>query len=157
MAGGAERPQREYFRLKLEHALLADMTIVLVKGKSMEVGSAEVLIEDLSAGGLRFLSHLKMPASDQLVLQFETMLCAEPVKMYGHVVRTAPWETDFYEFAVRFTMDEAQHLEINRLVNRLSIRHRNQRDITSDGRFWKGDRREFLLAQANLSLQPSKS
>lgn len=160
MAGGSEgnQHQREFFRLRLEYALCADMTIVLVKGKTMEIGSTRVLIEDIGAGGLRFLSHLKMPASDQLVLQFATDLCGESLKMYGHVVRTLPWETDYYEYAVRFTMDEEQHLQINRLVNRLAIRYRQKRGA-SEGRFWKGERVAFLkeLAQTNLAMQAQEA
>lgn len=144
--------QREYFRLKLEHALCADMTIVLVKGKSMEIGSAKVLIEDLGGGGLRFLSHLRMPASDQLVLQFETEICSQHVQMYGHVVRTNRWEDDFYEYAVRFTMEESVHQEISRLVNRLAIRFR-QKGSGVDGPFWRGDRRDFLREQALASTR----
>ena len=149
--------QREYFRLRLEQPLRAEMTIVLVKGKTMEIGSTTVLIEDIGAGGLRFISHLKMPASDQLVLQFETELCSQPLTMYGHVVRSVPWENDFYEYAVRFTMEESQHLEINQLVNRLAIRYRNNR-TPSDGRFWKGDRLQFLqeLAEAQESSEEGK-
>ncbi|MGF9821253.1 PilZ domain-containing protein [Brevibacillus agri] len=143
MAGRSEGHQREYFRLKLEHPLCADMTIVLVKGKKLEIGSAKVLVEDISAGGLRFLSHLKLPASDQLVLQFETELCAVPLKMYGHVVRSQSWEQVYYEYGVRFTMDEVQHQEVNRLVNRLAIRYRHNRGAT-EGRYWKGDRQAFL-------------
>lgn len=158
MAGVAVEHQREYFRLNLEHALCADMTIVLVKGKAMEIGSAKVLIEDLGAGGLRFLSHLKMPANDQLVLQFETELCSQQIKMYGHVVRSRSWENDFYEYAVRFTMDEAMHMEIIRVVNRLAIRFR-QKGYSADGRFWKGCRRKFLMemAQASQSTQPNET
>ncbi len=147
MTIGTEVHQREYFRLKLEYPLSADMTIVLIKGKAMEIGSSKVLVEDLGAGGLRFLSHLKMPANDQLVLQFDTELCSELITMYGHIVRTTRWEEEFYEYAVKFTMDESQHLEINRLVNRLALRYRNQKEVR-DGRFWKGDRREFLMQQA---------
>lgn len=143
MNGTTVRHQREFFRLKLEPPLCADMTIVLVRGKTLETGGTVVLIEDLGAGGLRFLSHLKMPASDQLVLQFETELCAQKLTMYGHVVRCVPWDTDFYEYAVRFTMDESQHLEINRLVNLMAIRYRNKR-MGYDGRFFQGCRRAFL-------------
>ncbi|MDF2680194.1 MAG: hypothetical protein K0R47_1384 [Brevibacillus sp.] len=152
MTSETGRHQRDYFRLKLEYPLCADMTIVLIKGKAMEIGSTKVLVEDLGAGGLRFLSHLKMPANDQLVLQFDSELCAEPITMYGHIVRTTLWQEEFYEYAVRFTMEESQHLEINRLVNRLAIRYRNQKEV-KDGRFWKDGRREFLLQQADLSLQ----
>jgi hypothetical protein len=122
------------------------MTIVLIKGQTMQTGSTAVLIEDLGAGGLRFLSHLKMPASDQLVLQFETELLGKKLSMYGHVVRCVPWDTDFYEYAVRFTMDESQHMEINRLVNLVAIRSRNRR-AAYEGRVFTGDRREFLLEQ----------
>jgi hypothetical protein len=43
------------------------MTIVMLKGKTMKVGSADVLIEDIGGGGLRFLSDLKLPVNDQLV------------------------------------------------------------------------------------------
>lgn len=154
MTFGTEGHRREYFRLRLEPPLCADMTIVLIKGKTMEIGSAKVLIEDLGAGGLRFLSHLKMPANDQLVLQFETVLQEEPLKMYGHIVRTRPWEEQFYEYAVRFTMDEAQHLEINRLVNRQAIRARHQGQV-SGKHFFQGDRKRFLEEQASLSLQAS--
>ncbi|WP_400164308.1 PilZ domain-containing protein [Brevibacillus sp. TJ4] len=138
--------KREFFRLNLDPPLCADMTIVLVKGKTLETGSTRVLIEDLGAGGLRFLSHLKMPASDQLVLQFDTELCGKKISMYGHVVRSIPWENEFYEYAVRFTMDESQHLEINRLVNQIAIRFRNRR-VAYEGRTYSGDRREFLLEQ----------
>ncbi|RNB56941.1 PilZ domain-containing protein [Brevibacillus gelatini] len=158
MAGGSGGHKREYFRLKMDHPLCADMTIVLVKGKQLEIGSTKVLVEDISGGGLRFLSHLKMPASDQLVLQFETELCEVPLKMHGHVVRSQAWGERFYEYAVRFTMEEAQHQEINRLVNQLAIRFRNNRGITA-GPYWRGDRQAFLqdLAQAEKTLKMSKT
>ncbi|MFD2370258.1 PilZ domain-containing protein [Brevibacillus sp. GCM10020057] len=152
MTFGKERHRREYFRLRLDPPLFADMTIVLIKGKSLEVGSAKVLIEDIGGGGLRFLSHLKMPANDQLVLQFETLLQDEPLKMYGHILRTAIWGEKFYEYAVRFTMEEAQHLEINRIVNRYVIRSRQNRQVRGE-HFLQGDREQFLEEQARLSLQ----
>lgn len=117
----------------------------------MEIGSAEVLIEDLSAGGLRFLSNLKMPANDQLVLQFETVIFSQPIKVYGHVVRTSSWEYDYYEYAVRLTMEEAVHQELNRIVNRLAIRFRQEGDKVIHGRFLKGCRREFLQERAQVS------
>lgn len=156
MSGEIGGHKREYFRLKLDPPLCANMTIVLIKGKTMEIGSTSVLIEDLAGGGLRFLSHLKMPANDQLVLQFETLIGEEKIKMYGHIVRTNSWEESFYEYAVRFTMEEAQHTEINRLVNRLAIRLRNRKGINDD-RYFKGDRCQFLREQADLAKKTSQS
>jgi len=144
MSDATLKKQRQFFRLKLDPPLCADMTIVLIRGKSLETGSTTVLIEDLSAGGLRFLSHLKMPASDQLVLQFDTELAGQKLSMYGHLVRCVPWEEIFYEYAVRFTMDESEHQKINQLVNLMAIRYRTKR-IGKDSRFFHGDPKQFLL------------
>ncbi|MGI6187378.1 MAG: PilZ domain-containing protein [Brevibacillus sp.] len=137
--------QREYFRLKLAPPLCADMTIVMIKGKTLEVGSTSVLIEDISGGGLRFLTHLKLPVHDQLVLQFETNVFSQSLKMYGHIVRSAQWDVGINEYAVKLTMEEAMHREINRVVNRLAIRLR-QKGALPAGSFLQGDRREFLAA-----------
>ncbi|MDR9504464.1 PilZ domain-containing protein [Brevibacillus agri] len=158
MAGRPEGNRREHFRLKLEYPLCADMTIVLVKGRTMEIGSSKVLVQDIGARGLCFLSHLKMPASDQLVLQFEMKLCAVPLKIYGHVVRSRLWEQAFYEYGVFFTMDEIRHLEVSRLVNLLAIRYRQNRGIT-EGNYWKGDRQAFLreLALVSQTLETIKA
>ncbi|UYZ12634.1 PilZ domain-containing protein [Brevibacillus sp. WF146] len=137
--------QREYFRLKLDPPLCADMTIVMIKGKTLEVGSTKVLIEDISGGGLRFLTHLKLPVHDQLVLQFDTEVFSQCLQMYGHIVRSAQWDVGINEYAVKLTMEEAVHREINRVVNRLAIRLR-QKGALPDGSFLQGDRREYLTA-----------
>jgi hypothetical protein len=137
--------KREYFRLKLDPPLCADMTIVMIKGKTLEVGSTKVLIEDISGGGLRFLTHLKLPVNDQLVLQFDTEVFSQLLQMYGHIVRSAQWDVGINEYAVKLTMEDAVHREINRVVNRLAIRLR-QKGALPDGSFLRGDRREFLTA-----------
>ncbi|WP_231504329.1 hypothetical protein [Brevibacillus borstelensis] len=67
MNGVINWQRRDYFRLQLVPPLCSRMTIVMLKGKTMKVGSADVLIEDIGGGGLRFLSDLKLPVNDQLV------------------------------------------------------------------------------------------
>lgn len=129
--------------MKLDPPLRSRMTIVMIKGKTLEVGSAEVLIEDIGGGGLRFLSDLKLPVNDQLVLQFETEVYSQQLKTYGHVVRSSPWSETIYEYAVKFTMDESAHAEVNRLVNSLAIRFR-QRGSLPSGWFLQGDRKDFF-------------
>lgn len=84
------------------------------------------MIEDIGGGGLRFLSDLKLPVNDQLVLEFETEVFSRQLKMYGHVVRNSNWNETIYEYAVKFTMDEWAHAEINRMVNLLAIRMRQK-------------------------------
>lgn len=115
----------------------------------MKVGSADVLIEDIGGGGLRFLSDLKLPVNDQLVLEFETEVFSRQLKMYGHVVRNSNWNETIYEYAVKFTMDEWAHAEINRMVNLLAIRMRQKSSLPS-GLFWQ-DEKQAYFAKADSS------
>jgi PilZ domain len=141
--------RRDYFRLQLVPPLCSRMTIVMLKGKTMKVGSADVLIEDIGGGGLRFLSDLKLPVNDQLVLEFETEVFSRQLKMYGHVVRNSNWNETIYEYAVKFTMDEWAHAEINRMVNLLAIRMRQKSSLPS-GLFWQ-DEKQAYFAKADSS------
>ncbi|CAM5795170.1 MULTISPECIES: PilZ domain-containing protein [Brevibacillus] len=149
MNGVINWQRRDYFRLQLVPPLCSRMTIVMLKGKTMKVGSADVLIEDIGGGGLRFLSDLKLPVNDQLVLEFETEVFSRQLKMYGHVVRNSNWNETIYEYAVKFTMDEWAHAEINRMVNLLAIRMRQKSSLPS-GLFWQ-DEKQAYFAKADSS------
>lgn len=135
--------QRQYFRLKLDPPLCSDMTIITINGKSLETGIAEVLIDDIGPGGLRFLSSLTLPVHSQVVLQFQTELFSQTVKMHGYIVRHGKLLEGINEYGVKFTMDEDKHAELARLINRLAIRLR-QGSTPSGGRFLKGDKLSFL-------------
>jgi hypothetical protein len=143
--------KREYFRLRLDPPLCSDMTIVTVKGKTLEIGSAEVLIEDIGPGGLRFLSHLSLPVTPQVVLQFETEILNQRVSVHGYVVRKNQLTEEIHEYGVAFTMQEGKHVELAQIINRLAIRMR-QSSTTPSGRFLVGDRRTFLQQHRHLQL-----
>ena len=48
------------------------MRLVSIAGRSMELGKSNVLIEDMSIGGLRYISTLKLPVRGDVLFQFET-------------------------------------------------------------------------------------
>lgn len=143
--------QRQHFRIKLDPPLLSDMTIMTINGKSLELGSAQVLIEDIGPGGLRFLSALSLPVHSQVVLQFATEIMAQSLNVYGHVVRHKKLLEGISEYGVKFTMDEEKHAELARLINKLAIRLR-QGNLPS-GRFYHGDKLAFLQ---NSELQSNE-
>jgi hypothetical protein len=138
--------KRQYFRVELDPPLCSDMTIVMIKGKSLEVGSAEVLIVDIGPGGLRFQTCLRLPAHPEIVLQFETEVLSQRVEMYGNVVRNNECDEGIYEYGVKFTMDEEKHIEIARIFNRLAIRLKKGVSPPS-GRFLVGDRLAYLRSK----------
>jgi len=142
----AKENQRQFYRLTLDPPLCSDMTIVQIKGKSLETGDARVLIEDLGPGGLRFLSTLSLIKSTQVVLEFKTEVMGEFLKMHGYIVRAAELTDEIMEYGVQFTMGEEEMAQISRLINRLAIRLRQNRNLPS-GRFLTGDRLTFLKAE----------
>lgn len=138
--------QRQYFRLCLEIPLCSDMTIVMINGKTLDIGTADVLIEDIGPGGLRFLTSLALPVNSQVVLQFETEVLNQKVKMHGFVVRSSKLLEGINEYAVEFTMEEEKHTELARIMNRLAIRLK-QSSSPPSGRFLKGDRLAFFRSK----------
>jgi hypothetical protein len=153
-AVGADQ-KRQYFRLQLDPPLCSDMTIVMVKGKTLEIGSAEVLIEDIGPGGLRFLSHLSLPVNPQVVLQFETEILKQRVSMHGYVVRKNQWSEGIHEYGVAFTVEEGKRVELAQIINLLAIRMR-QHLTTPSGRFLMGDRLAFLQHRRQLEQDATK-
>jgi len=135
--------RRQHFRVELNPPLCAEMTIVMIKGKALEVGTAEVLIVDIGPGGLRFKSNLRLPVHPEIVLQFETEVITSRVQMYGNIVRCSEVEDDIFEYGVQFTMAEEKHAEIARVFNRLAIRQKKS-DTVPSGRFLVGDPHAYL-------------
>lgn len=138
--------KRQHFRVQLHPPLCSDMTIVMVKGKTLEVGSAEVLIVDIGPGGLRFQTCLRLPVHPEIVLQFETDVMSQSIQMYGNVVRCHQLDESIFEYGVKFTMDEERHAEIARVFNRLVIRQKKAPHLPS-GRFLIGDPVAYLRSK----------
>jgi hypothetical protein len=135
--------QRQFFRLVLDPPLCADMTIVRVNGKTLETGSARVLIVDLGAGGLRFQSTLHLPVTPHVVLELVTEVLGQPLKMIGCIVRNQALEGPLMEYGMQFTMDEEKIADFSRLTNMLAIRLR-QKGVLPSGRFLEGEKLAYL-------------
>ena len=143
MHSSVENNARHYYRLHLDPPLCSDMTIVRVNGKTLETGAASVLIVDLGAGGLRFQTNLQLPVSPNVVLEFETIILQQTIKMFGYVVRSISMSEDLTEYGVQFTMDEDKIARLSQLINTLAIRKRQNRTMTGS-RFLTENRDEFL-------------
>lgn len=117
--------RRQYFRIELKHCLLAEMTITMFKGRSVRLGSTEVLVRNIGPGGLRFMVGVKLPVNSDILLMFKTQIANQMYVLYGFIVWFNEVENDIYEYGVQFQMKEKEH---NELVNALNILAIKQRD-----------------------------
>ncbi|NME98344.1 PilZ domain-containing protein [Aneurinibacillus aneurinilyticus] len=120
----AGQNRRQFFRLPLPHPLSSNVTIIQIKNNAIETGKAKVLIEDISPGGLRFISNVKLPATPQVILEFETEILNNNLQLPGYIVRKVPRDKDMYEYGVKFTLENNVHAELISLLQLLSIRLR---------------------------------
>ncbi|WP_094548766.1 PilZ domain-containing protein [Petroclostridium xylanilyticum] len=125
MGQSASKPfinQREYFRIKMEKSLCAQMQIIQFKGKKISTKSTLVCIKDISAGGLRFLSNLKLPINSDIVLAFKTEILQKSIELPGHIVRINELHGNVYEYGVQFLfLDESARPKITALLDHFSI------------------------------------
>ncbi|MBP1931839.1 bifunctional diguanylate cyclase/phosphodiesterase [Ammoniphilus resinae] len=109
--------QREFFRVQLDFPLSASMTVTHVKGKKVELGSTEVLIEDIGIGGLRFLSQIKLAVHKDIILEFETRILDKWIQMHGAIVWQRQAQSDIYQYGLEFMISENERTSLTRTLN----------------------------------------
>jgi hypothetical protein len=114
--------KRQFFRLLLPHPLSADVTIIKIKENAIETGNTRVLIEDISPGGLRFVSNIKLPVTHEVILEFRTDILAKTLYLPGYIVRKTDRAMGIYEYGVKFTLDDNDYATLSQLLNLLTIR-----------------------------------
>lgn len=121
-----EEARRAFFRLQFSPPIQAEMTIVRVKGQTTEMGTSSILIEDLSAGGLRFLSILKIPVTEHIILEFQLTLLGQVIRLLEYVVWNKAEVEGIPAYGVRFTIDESKHVQLTQLLNAIALRQRRK-------------------------------
>ncbi|NTV89451.1 MAG: EAL domain-containing protein [Clostridiales bacterium] len=113
--------QRKYFRLDLATPLCSEMTIVLIKGRKVNIKSTHVCIKNISAGGLMFFTSLKIPVNNDIILGFKLEILGKQVMLQGNIVRNRVQNENSHEYGVQFIIDEAKRSEILKLIYDVQI------------------------------------
>ena len=113
--------RRKFFRINLDFPLSASMTLIRIHGRKVELGRTEVLVEDIGLGGLRFLSDIRLPVNRDIILEFETEILGNTIKMYGSVVWMKELKFGIYQYGLEFSMDESERSVLTQLLNKLAI------------------------------------
>ena len=134
---------RNFFRIPLHFPLSGSMTLTRINGRKVDVGQTTVLIEDIGLGGLRFLSDLKLTVNPNIILEFETILFAEPLKLLGSIVWALEIKPDIYQYGIEFSIVEGERTILTPLLNKLAINLRKA-PLVPDCSFITEDRYTFI-------------
>lgn len=111
--------RRKYFRIKLPLPLSAQMTILTFRRQKVSLGSTEVLIIDISPGGLRFMSHLRLPEQEEIVYNFSTNLDHTSLHVSGKIVWATEQYPGIFEYGVELTISERERNELIQVLFRI--------------------------------------
>ncbi|CAM4350001.1 diguanylate cyclase (GGDEF)-like protein/PAS domain S-box-containing protein [Paenibacillus endophyticus] len=117
--------RRKYFRIELNHCLLAEMTITMFKGRNVRLGSTEVLVSNIGPGGLKFMVGVKLPVNSDILLMFKSQIGNQDYVLYGYIVWYNEPESDIYEYGVQFQMKEKESSELVQALHHLAIKQRD--------------------------------
>ncbi|WP_017753482.1 EAL domain-containing protein [Calidifontibacillus oryziterrae] len=110
--------RRKYLRLQLDYPLSSDMSIKEFRGKEIDLGHSEILIEDIGPGGLRFASNIKLPVNPEIILRIETLILGDILNVLGHIVWAHELADGVYEYGLEFLLTESQRTW---LINALEL------------------------------------
>lgn len=97
------------------------MTLTRILGRNVELGKAEVLIEDIGLGGLRFLSDIRLTVHQDIVLEFEAEILGNTVKLQGAVVWMNEISYGIYQYGIEFLFHDNVQSDLTQIINRLAI------------------------------------
>ncbi|MDF2037645.1 EAL domain-containing protein [Cytobacillus oceanisediminis] len=112
---------RKYARVEFPYPLEADMTILELNHKSVKMGSTKILIEDISAGGVKFVSKIKLPVRKDIILLIETMLLGENLAFTGTIVRKDEISDTLTNYGFQFILEEEQRAGLAKTLDQLQI------------------------------------
>lgn len=114
------KENRAYFRLDFSFPLEAQMTISELNGRKIEVSKTNVLIKNIGAGGLLFVSDIPLPTNGDFVVQIEINLLQEPHLFYGTIVHHKTIVSLHY-FGIKFKMTEIERNKYISLFNQMQL------------------------------------
>ncbi len=134
--------RRKYYRLAFQNPLCADMTIIKFKDKDTNLGYSNALIENISLGGLRFLTNINLPVQKDILLQFTTTILNESVTFIGVIV----WKMEvdnLFQYGLEFQISRIDRDKLAPLFNRLSIQV-NKKQFLPNSDFLQESKQQYF-------------
>lgn len=134
--------RRKYYRINLKFPLSAQMTLTSIKGRKVELGSTEILIQDIGFGGIKVLSTLDLPVRSDFNLQFEILIMHQTIMVNGVIVWKQE-DNELYQYGIQFILDKEEREQVMDTLNLFSSELRKT-PLVDGCNFIQGDERTYL-------------
>src|SRR5690625_3664354 len=122
--------RREYFRFHFPGSLVAQMNVIELNKKKVNVGSTIILINNISLGGIKFFSFLKLPVNLDMILKFKFKIMDNEFLLKGIIVRCIEERAELFSYGVSFkNVSEVEKDKLAEVINRMTALHKMKEEI----------------------------
>lgn len=115
-------PTRKFVRMGLHEGVIAEMKVLRVNGCRVNSNKGKVVIADISPGGLKFTTMLRLEPSAAWRLWFQFMLEGETLKLIGTLRWGSEDENGWRYYGVEFDYDPVMQSHVIGVLNRRLLR-----------------------------------
>ncbi|MCM3387850.1 EAL domain-containing protein [Ureibacillus chungkukjangi] len=112
--------RRAFYRIELLFPLSSKMTLTTFQDRKVNLGKTEVIIDNISPGGLKFTSNMQLPVRSDVFYQFETMIVNSKIVVNGYIVWKNESKDGFFEYGVKFSIDDNERDELLKILEKFS-------------------------------------
>lgn len=123
----AEVEHREFFRIEFPYNVLGDMTIIEVNNRQVSLGTTQILMKNISLGGMKIISLLKLPINSNMKFMFTFTLMNEVFKLEGALIWKDDAKEGMFVYGVKFNFNDEDRLAP--LINRISVHLKTNQQI----------------------------
>ncbi|WP_016838623.1 EAL domain-containing protein [Ureibacillus thermosphaericus] len=103
--GKGLQDRRKHHRFTFTDPLEAKLKISSIAKRNLDIGVSKVLVTEIGAGGLRFISNLNLPIRMDVLYQFITELLGESILLNAKIVWKEEVNEDLAEYGVKFIFE----------------------------------------------------
>ncbi|MBH0228760.1 EAL domain-containing protein [Halobacillus yeomjeoni] len=124
-----EKNRRQFYRMEFPYPLLGAFSIVEFYNERVVIGKSKVLIENISIGGLKFITKLQLPVNPEIRLRFNFKLFGKDYSLDGKIVWKDEVKPEIFQYGVQFYIDEPMRDELADTMNKLYVYKKNNKPI----------------------------
>ncbi|WP_185907978.1 sensor domain-containing protein [Psychrobacillus soli] len=95
------------FKIILENPLNATMTLTQIRGNKVELGTIDILIEEICTKRLQFLSDIKLAVNHAIILELKTKILSQIVKFVGTIISIKEPKSNVYQYVLEYKIEES--------------------------------------------------
>ncbi|MDI7743569.1 EAL domain-containing protein [Lysinibacillus fusiformis] len=136
--------KRKFYRFQFPFPIPGELTIIEVNGNEVNVGKSPVLIENISLGGVRVLSPLKLPVNTQMIFSVKCQILNETFEFAGSIKWIEDETMSVFVYGVSFEkLNRILEDRLASIINRLSSYSKSKKKIPDTEFIYEGVNKYF--------------